>query len=128
MSRHHLPTWSAVNTILPRGYRGSITNLGTQVTPKNHNYVNPIGFDVGMVSADGILTNGPTSTTLTAVGENRSVATDNSAPPSVSSIICRAPPEDLSHVIPLPFLAAWHTIPAGGHAPRRDRHDRPEEE
>ncbi len=125
MSRHHLPTWSAVNTTPPRGYRGSITNLGTQVTVKNPKYVNQIGFDVGMVIADGILTNGFPSTTLTAAGENRSVATANADPPSVSCIICRAPPEGLNHVIPLPFLAAWHKIPDGGYAPRRERHDRP---
>ncbi len=57
---------------------------------------------------------GSACTPLTAVGENRSIATAIADPPSVSCIICRAPPEDLSHVIPLPFLAAWHKIPAGG--------------
>lgn len=92
----------------------SITDLGTQVTAKNPKYVNQIGFDVGMVSADGILTNGSTRTPLTAVGENRSVATANADLPSVSCTTSRAPPEGLNHVIPLPFLAAWHKIPAGG--------------
>src|SRR5262249_17469412 len=55
-------------------FNSSITNLGTRVTAKNPNFVNQIGFDLGMVDASGDLPNGATSTTLTAVGENTSVA------------------------------------------------------
>jgi uncharacterized repeat protein (TIGR01451 family) len=55
-------------------FNSSITDLGAPQTAKNPNFVNQIGFDIGMVGADGILPNGATSTTLTAIGENTSVA------------------------------------------------------
>jgi uncharacterized repeat protein (TIGR01451 family) len=42
----------------------SITRLGAQITDKNPNYGNQLGFDIDVVDASGVLPNGATTTTL----------------------------------------------------------------
>ncbi len=46
-------------------FNSSISQFGVNVTTKNPNYVNQLGWDVDMVSANGVLPNGATSATIT---------------------------------------------------------------
>ncbi|MFN8586645.1 MAG: hypothetical protein U0704_02500 [Candidatus Eisenbacteria bacterium] len=45
-------------------FNSSITSLGAQFTAKTPNYVNQLGFDADLVSANGILANGATSAAI----------------------------------------------------------------
>jgi uncharacterized repeat protein (TIGR01451 family) len=46
-------------------FNSSITRLGTRVSTKNPDYVNQLGFDIDVISADGVLLNNATSTVVT---------------------------------------------------------------
>jgi uncharacterized repeat protein (TIGR01451 family) len=46
-------------------FNSSITRLASRVTDKNPNYVNQLGFDIDVISADGVLPNNATATTVT---------------------------------------------------------------
>jgi uncharacterized repeat protein (TIGR01451 family) len=52
-------------------FNSSITRLGTRINDKNPDYVNQLGFDIDVISADGALPNNATSTvvTLASTGE-----------------------------------------------------------
>lgn len=46
-------------------FNSSISRFGVNVTTKNPNYVNQLGFDLDLVNANGILPNGATGATIT---------------------------------------------------------------
>ncbi|NJQ96760.1 MAG: hypothetical protein HC784_01695 [Hydrococcus sp. CSU_1_8] len=46
-------------------FNSTISSLGAHVTTKNPNYINQLGYDADIFSANGILANGSTSATLT---------------------------------------------------------------
>jgi uncharacterized repeat protein (TIGR01451 family) len=46
-------------------FNSTISSLGAHVTTKNPNYINQLGYDADIFSANGILSNGSTSATLT---------------------------------------------------------------
>jgi uncharacterized repeat protein (TIGR01451 family) len=46
-------------------FNGTISQLGAHITAKNPNYVNQLGFDIDLVSANGVLPNGSTGATIT---------------------------------------------------------------
>lgn len=46
-------------------FNSTISRLGVNVTTKNPNYVNQLGFDVDLINADGLVPNGATSASLT---------------------------------------------------------------
>jgi uncharacterized repeat protein (TIGR01451 family) len=46
-------------------FNSSITRLGTRVSAKNPDYANQLGFDIDVISADGVLPNNATSTVVT---------------------------------------------------------------
>ena len=46
-------------------FNSTVTRLGTQVTAKNPNYTNQLGFDIDDVSANNVLPNGANSATIT---------------------------------------------------------------
>jgi uncharacterized repeat protein (TIGR01451 family) len=45
-------------------FNSTISQFGVNVTTKNPNYVNQMGFDIDLLSANGILANGATSATI----------------------------------------------------------------
>ncbi len=51
-------------------FNSSISSLGAQVTTKNPNYVNQLGFDIDLISANGILPNSATSATIRLTSSN----------------------------------------------------------
>ncbi|NOT33723.1 MAG: DUF11 domain-containing protein [Candidatus Eisenbacteria bacterium] len=46
-------------------FNSSVSRLGANVTTKNPNYVNQLGWDVDLISANGVLPNNATSATIT---------------------------------------------------------------
>jgi uncharacterized repeat protein (TIGR01451 family) len=46
-------------------FNSSITRLGTRINDKNPDYTNQLGFDIDVISADGVLLNNATSTVVT---------------------------------------------------------------
>jgi len=46
-------------------FNSTISNRGTLISTKDPNYVNQLGYDADLITADGIVTNGATSATIT---------------------------------------------------------------
>jgi uncharacterized repeat protein (TIGR01451 family) len=46
-------------------YNSTVSRFGANVTTKNPNYINQLGFDIDLVNANGILPNGATTATIT---------------------------------------------------------------
>ena len=66
-------------------FNSSITRFGVDVTDKNPNYANQLGFDTNLFREDGVLPNGATSATIRLTTGERPITPTASSSPRTSS-------------------------------------------